>query len=143
MIAKKCKKCDNPAWSGGLCKNHIIKKPMKSKTSFKATAGYTIVRSGGRQTGKTHSQNRYKLFLVIWKKRGNISEVSGNKIYGEPSSAHFHHILSKSKYPEADLDEENIIILTMDEHNNVENDIYKYEEVNRRRELLLNKYNLI
>ena len=145
MKSKKCKHegCTNPVWSGGLCQSHIGKKPMKSKSSFKATAGFTTVKSGGRQSGKTLSQHRYALFMFLWKQRGSKSEVSGEKIYGEPSSAHFHHILPKSKYPEADLDKENIILLTMDEHNNVENDMYKYAEVNRRRELLLKKYNLI
>jgi 5-methylcytosine-specific restriction endonuclease McrA len=133
MKAKKCKKCDCPSWSGGLCKNHIERKPMKTST----------IKTGGRRVGKKQSQTRYELFMLIWKKRGPHSEVSGEKIFGEPSSAHFHHILPKSKYPEADLDPENIIIMTMDEHNNVENDMFKYDEVNRRRELLLKKYDLI
>jgi len=135
MKSKKCKikGCTNPVWSGGLCKNHIAHKPLK-KVSIK----------------KNHSQNkmkkvleRYDLFMVIWKKRGPHSEVSGESIFGKPSSAHFHHILPKSKYPMADLDPENIIIMTMDEHNNVENDMYKYDEVNRRREKLIKKYDLI
>lgn len=55
----------------------------------------------------------------------------------------FHHILPKKKYPEAKLDEENIIIMSMDEHENVEIDMYKYEEINKRREQLKTKYNII
>ena len=54
----------------------------------------------------------------------------------------FHHILPKEKYPEALLDEENIILLTLDEHSNVESDIYRYEEVNKRREQLKQKYDI-
>jgi hypothetical protein len=57
-------------------------------------------------------------------------------------STYFHHILPKEKYPEACLDEENIILLTLEEHSNVENDMYRYEEVNKRREQLKIKYNL-
>jgi hypothetical protein len=38
-------------------------------------------------------------------------------------------------------DKSNIILLTLEEHTNVENDIYRYEEVNRRRIELLNKIN--
>lgn len=137
MKRKKCKhkNCTNPVWSGGLCQNHITKKPLKKS--------YKVIKSGGRRVGVKHTQERYKLFMILWKKRGPKSEVSGERIYGEPSSAHFHHILPKSKYPEADLDADNIIIMTMDEHNNVENDMYKYAEVNKRREQLLKKYDLI
>ena len=55
-------------------------------------------------------------------------------------STFFHHILAKEKYPDAAYDESNIILLTLDEHTNVENDIYKYEEINKRRESLKLKY---
>ena len=48
----------------------------------------------------------------------------------------FHHILPKSKYPEASLDEENIILLTWEEHDQVEMDMYRYEDINNRREQL-------
>lgn len=81
-------------------------------------------------------------FNGIWNKRPHKSEISNEYLGKEASSAFFHHILPKSKYPEAEYDEENIILLTMDEHNNVENDIYKYEEINRRREILKRKYNI-
>ncbi len=81
-------------------------------------------------------------FLYIWKKKGHYSEVSGDYLGKEPLTIFFHHILSKEKYPEARMDEENIIILTADEHNNVENNIYKYEKINDLRIILKNKYNL-
>ena len=41
------------------------------------------------------------------------------------------------------MDEENIILLTVDEHANVESDIYKYDEINKRRNHLLKKHNLL
>jgi len=153
MKSKKCKSngCTNPVWAGGLCKNHISKPPLKSKSVLKARTSIKkksdVVSMIDRMKPMQHRTNmrmaRYNLFILIWKQRGNKSEVSGEKIYGEPSSAHFHHILPKSKYPEADLDKENIIIMTMDEHANVENDMYKYVEVNLRRVNLLKKYDLI
>jgi hypothetical protein len=40
------------------------------------------------------------------------------------------------------MDEENIILMTLNEHANVEGDIYRYEEVNKRRESLKIKYNI-
>ena len=81
-------------------------------------------------------------FLHIWKKRPHKSEVSGDYLASEPLHVFFHHILPKEKYPEALLDEENIILLTLDEHSNVESDIYRYEEVNKRREQLKQKYDI-
>ncbi len=88
--------------------------------------------------GKFHQMREF--FIDIWKTRPHKSEVSGTYLGKEPMSTYFHHILPKSKYPEARLDEENIILLTLEEHDNVENDIYRYEEVNKRREYLLQKY---
>lgn len=84
-----------------------------------------------------------KFFLSIWEKRPHKSEISGKYLGKEPSSMFFHHILPKNKHPEAKLDEENIIILSLDEHENVEVDMYKYEEINKRREQLKIKYNII
>lgn len=60
----------------------------------------------------------------------------------EPLTVFFHHILPKEKYPEAALDEENIILLTLEEHDNAEKDMYKYEEINLRREKLKTKYKI-
>jgi len=81
-----------------------------------------------------------QFFLQIWKKRQHLSEISGLPLVGEPLSVYFHHILPKNKYPQAALDEENIILLTLNEHDQVESDIYRFEEVNKRREQLIKKY---
>jgi hypothetical protein len=81
-------------------------------------------------------------FISIWKKREHRSEVSGEYLGNEPLSVFFHHILPKEKHKQAALDDDNIILLTLDEHSNVENDMYKYEEVNARRDLLKVKYDL-
>jgi hypothetical protein len=85
----------------------------------------------------------YNFFLSIWKKRPHRSEVSKTPLYetdGLPSSAYFHHILPKETYPQAKYDEENIILLTIDEHANVHSDCFCYPEINIRRECLLKKY---
>lgn len=83
-----------------------------------------------------------EFFLSIWKERPHKSEVSGKKIYGEPLSVYFHHILEKNKYPEAKYDKENIILLLLEEHGQVEIDMYRYEEINKRREQLKLKYGI-
>jgi hypothetical protein len=133
--------CNNPVWSKGLCKNH------GPKTSF--------LTSNVRRTGKTlqHAKavkelilpkpKMLHLFMHIWRIRVHKSEISGIYLGNEASSAYFHHILPKSVYPQAALDEENIILLHPDEHGNVEIDMYRYPEINRRRELLWKKYDLV
>lgn len=83
-----------------------------------------------------------EMFFSVWNKRPHRSEVSDTYLGKEAMSTYFHHILAKEKYPEACLDEENIILLNLEEHSNVENDMYRYEEVNKRREQLKIKYNL-
>ena len=82
-------------------------------------------------------------FKEIWKERPHQSEISGVYLGKEASSAFFHHILPKNKYPEIRMDKENIILLTIDEHANVESDIYKYDKINKKRELLKIKYKLL
>jgi len=101
------------------------------------------------EQNKKNIERRNELFLSIWENRPrkyksiHQSEVSGEKIHGECRSTYMHHILPKNRYPQAEFDEENIIILTQDEHSKVENDMYKYEEINRRREKLKKKYNIL
>lgn len=139
MKRKKCKidGCTNPVWSGGLCQNHIGRKPLKkTKTLY--------VKSDKKGIEKFQNVvDMHTFFLSIWKKREHVSEISGEKLGKEPSSAYFHHIIPKSKFPDAAYDEKNIILLTMDEHANVEMDMFKYKEINIRRKELLKKYNLI
>lgn len=83
-----------------------------------------------------------EFFLSIWKKRPHKSEISGKKIYGEVLSIYFHHILPKNKYDFAKYDPQNIAFITFEEHQKVENDIYFYPEINKRREKLMEKYNI-
>lgn len=136
-ILKKCKidGCKLNVWSGGLCKNHIPKKPLAvNKTSLSRGSSFS------RDTGDILRMQEF--FLDIWKQRPHKSEVSGESLGKEPLSTFFHHILPKEKYPQAKFDEYNIILLTLDEHTNVEGDMYKYPEVNSRREQLKLKYNI-
>lgn len=127
--SKKCKieGCNNFVWSEGMCKSHIPKSPLKKSVKI---------------NNKKESDEMKHFFLSIWKERKHVSEISGEVLFSPPSTAYFHHILPKSKYPELKFEKDNIILLTLNEHSNVENDIYKYEEVNKRRNQLKIKYNL-
>jgi len=139
MKIRNCKQegCTNPVWSGGLCKNHVARKPLKSER----WAVLRTDREGRKKMDEVFK--RHTFFMSIWEERGRKSEISGDYLGKEALSTFFHHILPKNKYPEAAYDVKNIIMMTADEHANVENDMYRYDEVNKRREQLLRKYDLI
>lgn len=82
----------------------------------------------------------WDVFNKIWAERPHYSEISWVWLGREISSLYFHHILPKSKYKEAMFDEENIILMTWNEHENVERNPTRYEEINKRREKLREKY---
>jgi hypothetical protein len=124
----KCKSC-GATCEGEYCFRHKPRKPLpKSRIPVK------------KQANDRKSSDLHEFFLKLWKKFPHYSMVSGKYLGNEPLSVFFHHILPKEKYPEASLDEENIILLTLEEHDQVEMDIYRYEEVNIRRNLLKAKY---
>ena len=131
--------CNNPIWSKGVCKNHMIKKSMNDG---KAVRMSTISNKKTNSVQNNRHIQQREMFLNIWKKKAHRSEVSGVYLGSEPMSTYFHHILPKSKYPQAMFDEDNIILLSLWEHENVENDMYKYEEINNKRIILKIKYNL-
>lgn len=127
---KQCKieGCNNPSWSKGLCRNHIPKKSWLRKNIVNIRERFDEI----------HEMHTF--FIGIWNKRPHYSEISKEKLFSPISTVYFHHILPKEKYKEAKLDEDNIILITFDEHGNVENNPTRYEEINRRRELLKIKY---
>ena len=127
----KCKKCNNNC-EGEYCFQHKPRKQLQQSGRPSLTTKKKV------SDGKSHQMR--EMFLDIWKKRPHKSEISGTYLGKEAMSTYFHHILPKEKYPEACLDEENIILLTLEEHSNVENDMYRYEEVNKRRNQLNLKY---
>lgn len=127
--------CEKNIWSKGLCLSHIKRKPITPKR------GGLIAAKRDMFVQKTKIETMRNLFLEIWKERKHYSEVSGDYLGGEALSTFFHHILPKSKYPELQYDKSNIILLTLPEHESVENDMYRFEEVNRRRIAILNKIN--
>jgi hypothetical protein len=129
----QCKTCGKNC-EGEYCFKHKPRKRIATQNLTKTVKKEPAIRKISEMRD---------FFLQIWKKRLHLSEVSGLPLVGEPLHIYFHHILPKEKYPQASLDEENIILLTLDEHTNVESDMYKYEEVNKRREQLKQKYEII
>lgn len=139
MKSKICEKeeCTNPVWSNGFCKNHTIHKPLKTQRKLM----FHTDKNGSQKMAK--KMERMLFFQEIWNEKLHKSEISGTFLGKEILSIFFHHILPKNKYPEAELDKENIILLTPEEHESVENDIFIYQIINERRKILLEKYNLI
>lgn len=125
-----CKTCGKKC-VGEYCFHHKPRKRIPAKSLAKTVKKEEPI----RETVELH-----EFFLQIWKKRLHYSQVSMDYLGKEPLSVFFHHILPKSKYPQAEFDEENIILLTFDEHTTVENDMYKYEKINEKRKYLLEKY---
>ena len=127
--------CENRIWGKGLCLSHIKRKPITPKRGGLITAKRDMF------VQKTKIETMRNFFLEIWKERKHYSEVSGDYLGNEPLSTFFHHILPKEKYPDEAYNKSNIILLTLPEHESVENDMYRFEEVNRRRIQLLNQIN--
>ena len=131
---KQCnvENCSYPVFSKGKCKFHMDKKPIKKRSTPLLSKR------------KTPSPNRMReFFLSIWRKRPHRSEISGQPLGKEPLSTYFHHIIEKSHIlygKQAIYDEENIILLTAEEHETVHKDIYKYSLINKKRKGLIERY---
>jgi hypothetical protein len=145
---KKCKieGCENPIWGKGVCKHHTPSSPLRKSSSLKKTPPKRHKRELTTEEKEKQTEDIKKmivLFKSLYIKRGKKSEISGTFIPLSSLKLCCHHILPKSKYEEAKFDESNIVLLTPEEHGNVEINSYKYEEINRRRKILLKKYNLL
>jgi len=137
----KCKVCGRKSESE-YCFRHKPRKPLAGDTQRPALRRTPLRKFKNALPSKGKSPNTDHLFFMdIWKKRPHRSEISGVYLGKEPSSAFFHHILPKNKYPDVRMDEENIILLTLDEHADVESDMYKFDIINQRRINLLKKLN--
>jgi len=136
----KCKICGKNADSE-YCFKHKKQKPLK-KTMYPYNPMPLNTNAAKAFDKALKRQIMWEFFLEIWMKRPHFSIISGAYLGDEPLSLFFHHVLPKNKYPEAQYDEENIVLLTSDEHVNIESDMYKDGKINKKRELLKTKYKL-
>ena len=105
----KCKTCGKNADSE-YCFAHKARKPLSSGKGLSSKMSVISSIKAKNVHNDGHNQQR-EMFMNIWKKKRHYSEVSNTYLGSEPMSTYFHHILPKEKYPEACLDEENIILL--------------------------------
>lgn len=136
-MKKKCSRCGKPAQSD-LC--FKCKPTTLKKSSFKPK----LASQRHQKEKEVQTINpMWEFFLRIWKQRIHKSEISGEWLGTVPLSTMFHHILTKSKYPQAKFDEENVILLHPQEHGNVHLNENRYELINEKRKLLKIKYNIL
>ena len=116
----------------------------KPKKKLRAMRGSTInSKSKADKYTEEDIEALWSVYKRIWSKRTHISEVSGEKLLSPLTSLYMHHIIPKQKCKEGILDEQNIILLSTEEHYKVETDKYCYEEINNRRNYLEKKYNIL
>lgn len=131
-----CKTCSKNC-IGEYCFLHKPKKKLASKKLYPKPISIEKINEVFENTKKMK-----EFFWSIWEKRPHKSELNGEILFSPPSSAYFHHIIPKENCEQGKFDEENIIILSIDQHTNCHSDMYRYEIINEKRELLLTKYNL-
>jgi hypothetical protein len=95
--------CNNPVFSHGTCKYHYRYKPKVSKK--------IVVKS---------EQSQIELFNKVWTSRPHVSELSGDPLdcyYGTSLwFSCFAHCLPKGRFARYKYLEENIILVTPEEH---------------------------
>jgi hypothetical protein len=135
MAKYKCSVCGANA-ENEQCWRHKPKTPLKSSSRLKARKKT----KEEIEKNKEETEKMWAFFLDIWDKRPHYSEVSREWLGHEALSIYFHHILPKSKYIEAKYDPENIILLTFDEHQKVEQNPSYFTLITERQLKLLLKY---
>ena len=152
MIQKKKKNCKNCKteqfiWKAGLCKScSSILNPPK-KISYKSAKQKVKDIEKKERTKKLHEwflelfdkhclQDKFGKYVICFE--------TGKKLYEQYykfNTSIYHHVLEKSKYPQFEFEEWNIIFLSPEIHNQVHTDINKVLKV-KQKTLELNEYRI-
>ena len=105
--SKKCKECDRPAFSKGLCQIHTKTKPLsKGAGKIKSKRESTV----NKNTAKKELRDVYFDYHINKIIENNLScQECGCKLNGDRSE--IAHIISKSKNPEVEDISDNILYL--------------------------------
>lgn len=134
-MRQKCKICGKNSYSE-YCWKHKPRKSLKGKV-------LTAKREEISEESLQEIEKMQAFFSRIWNKRPHVSEISGNKLSSPIRTYYFHHIIEKNTPrlgEKGKYDEENIILLTFEEHEQVGLNPYRYPEINERRRYLIKKY---
>lgn len=132
MAKNKCRVCGRNC-EGIFCMNHKPRNPLKRCRIKPSLKPKTDLNDG-------KIQQRNEMFISIWNKRPHRSEINNQWLGDKCLTTFFHHILEKENYKSAEFVEENIILLTPEQHDKVEQDPLYFIEINIRRDKLLQKY---
>lgn len=117
---KKCKECDRPAFSKGLCQIHTKSKPIsKSAGKIKNKRDTTVEKN----TAKKELRDVYFDYHL---ERCTRSEESFKQI-SNPTRANICHIFDKSRHPSLQDNLENCIYLTLNEHQDFDRLLYNHD----------------
>jgi len=126
---KTCSKddCDYPSFSKGYCRNHQYLRVDKSVPTLRKSAVRPVMKPQAypKPTGEA------VLFNTIWNTRPHKSQLSGKPIH-EARPGNFAHIVAKGKRPDLRLFENNIILLTIEEHSLLDQGTIKQREAYAR-----------
>lgn len=100
--SKKCKECDRPAFSKGLCQVHQPKKSIKQNREI----------TKEKATVKQDKRNTYFDYHL---EKCTRSEESFKQI-SEPTRANICHLIDKGRHPSLQDNLDNYIYLTFSEH---------------------------
>lgn len=109
----KCKTCGKNAESD-YCFQHKPRKPL-AKTKMLNTVNKNVK----NVDNKRNISDMNTFFLQVWKNRKQHDcENCGKWLGNEPLSYMFDHLLEKSKFPELKYEEDNIMLVCLECHDN-------------------------
>lgn len=129
---KKCKFCDNPAFSKGICKNHIQNLAIKTGNKIiesKKKQIKSTTRTANKKQVKSELRNTYFDYHID---RCTHSEFSKKPI-SDPNRSNICHLIDKGRHPSLQDNLDNYIYLTFSEHERFDYLLFshKFEEINK------------
>ena len=137
--------CDYPVWGKGYCKIHQYlrtdpKAPKPLGRSELKSKPKAIKQISDKRKEKLKGYSQIDMFNEIWDERPHKSELTGDPLLPKGHSKwHFQflHVLGKGSFPQYELDKNNILLGTPDEHDHQDDyDVFRKKKI----ELLKDHY---
>jgi len=106
----KCKTCGKGSESE-YCFRCKPRKPL-AQSRIKPSLSFKKKVNGGT------TQQLHEFFRNLWAKKKHYCENCGEWLGNEPLSYHFDHLLEKNKHPDLKFEEENIMMVCLECHDN-------------------------
>jgi len=140
-ICINCKKY--PVFAKHLCKYCQHLRTDKKPTILKRKPIKKVSLKQNQLLGERRLQQKkdWLFFISIWEERPHVDFETDEYISGEPLTLYFHHVLSKSKYPQFRYCKWNIVIVTWATHSKAETNIEFVPKIKAYRNELLKSLN--